>query len=295
MYSGNDKKLLPVPSITKLFNWKKDFMRAFILSIPGKIQVIFIIGSIILLAFITASICSLFFDEHQLVTNTDLISSVYQVMGTIYAILLTFTLWGVWQSFSEAGAAVRNEAFALLDLVHMFETINNKSTVLRNAVLSYSTFVIENEWPALKNFTSNLINIRESNHGAAWKIIDVAQKVAVENQQNTVIFEQILTLLTRWLDARRDRILIARGDSAKALWPLLFTGALVLFSFHGLFVAKTLGIWIMLLFGASLVIGVTFYLIFTLDCPFMGALSIDSEPFLLITHLLKQKKDECIS
>ncbi len=262
-------------------------MRALLLSIPGKFQAIVIIGSIILLAFIAATVCGFFFDEHQLVSNTDLISSVYQVMGTVYAILLTFTLWGVWQNFTEAGASVQNEAFALLDLVHMIETINNKNDILRKAVFTYSKFVIEKEWPALKNFTNTMINIRERNHTAAREIIEVAQKIGVENQKNEVIFQQILNLLTRWLDARRTRILIARGDSAKALWSLLFTGALVLFSFHGLFVAKTIGIWITLLFGTSLVIGVTFYLIFSLDCPFMGALSIDPEPFLLTINLLK--------
>src|SRR5438445_12862904 len=125
-------------------------MRTFILSLPEKFQPIFIISTTLFLAFASAIFCGLFFDEHQLVSNTDLISSVYQVMGTIYAILLTFTLWGVWQSFSEAGASVQNEAFALLDLVHMFETINAKSTILREAVYNYSKFVIEKEWPALK-------------------------------------------------------------------------------------------------------------------------------------------------
>ncbi len=262
-------------------------MRRFILSIPGKFQAIFIIGSIILIAFLAGSLCSIFFDEHQLVTNTDLISSVYQVMGTIYAILLTFTLWGVWQRFSEAGASVQNEAFALLDLVHILETINNKKNSFRNAAYLYSKYVIEKEWPALKNYTNSIINIRESNHSASQQLIEISQKVAVDNQQNTVIYEQILSLLTRWLDARRSRILTARGNNAKALWPLLFTGALVLFSFHGLFVAKSIGIWIMLLFGASLVIGVTFYLIFSLDCPFTGSLSIDSEPFILTINLLR--------
>lgn len=263
-------------------------MRAFLLSLPGKIQAITIVGGIILLAFAVAIFCSHFFDEHQLVTNTDLISAVYQVMGTIYAILLTFTLWGVWQAFSDAGASVQSEAYALLDLVHVLDTINKKSVSLRKAVCTYSKFVIEQEWPALKNFTNSIINIRESNHTASQTVIQLVQEIAQENQQNTVIFGQILTLLTRWMDARRTRILIARGDSAKALWSLLFTGALVLFSFHGLFVAKTQGIWVMLLFGTSLVIGVTFYLIFSLDCPFSGSLSIDSEPFILIMNLLKK-------
>ncbi len=264
-------------------------MRAFILSLPGKIQAVFIIGMIITFAFAAATLCGLFFDEHQLVTNTDLISSVYQVMGTVYAILLTFTLWGVWQNFTEAGASVQNEAYALLDLVHMLDTLNKKNQDLREAVFTYAKFVIEQEWSALKNFTNSIINLREQNHNAAQNIIHLVQKIALENETNSVMFDQILSLLTRWLDARRTRILIARGDSAKAIWPLLFTGAFVLFSFHGLFVAKTLGIWITLLFGTSLVIGVTFYLIFSLDCPFMGSLSIDSEPFILTMNLLKKE------
>lgn len=262
-------------------------MRTFLLSIPSKLQAITIVSGIIALAFLTACFCAFFFDNHQLVSNTDLISSVYEVMGTVYGILLTFTLWGVWQAFSEAGASVQSEAYALLDLVHVLDTLNKKSGDLRAAVCRYSKYVIEQEWPTLKTFTNSMINFREKNHNAAQEVIQLVQQLAVENQHNTAIYSQMLALLTRWLDARRTRILIARGDSAKALWPLLFTGALVLFSFHGLFVAKTLGIWIMLLFGISLVVGVTFYLIFSLDCPFTGSLSIDSEPFALILGLLK--------
>lgn len=263
-------------------------MRTFILSQSGKLQALFIIGMTVILAFASAIFCSLFFDTHQLATNTDLISSVYEVMGTVYAILLTFTLWGVWQNFTEANNSVQNEAYALLDLVHVLETsIDTKKTTLRKAALAYSTLVVEREWPTLKNFTDTLINLREHNNCASLEVIHAVQNMDPQSEREGIIFGQTLTLLTRWLDARRTRILIARGNSAKALWPLLFTGAFVLFAFHGLFVAKTLAIWAALLFGTSLVIGVTFYLIFSLDCPFSGSLCIDSEPFALTIDLLK--------
>lgn len=263
-------------------------MRTFILSLPGKLQALFIIGATIILAFASATFCSLFFDTHQLITNTDLISSVYEVMGTVYAILLTFTLWGVWQNFTEAGKSVQNEAYALLDLVHVLEiSADKKNTTLRKAALRYATLVIEQEWPTLKDFTNALINLRERSHCDSLEVIQAVHEIHPQNERDSIVFGQTLTLMTRWLDARRTRILIARGDSAKALWPLLITGAFVLFAFHGLFVAKTLTIWAALLFGASLVIGVTFYLIFSLDCPFSGSLSIDSEPFALTVDLLK--------
>ncbi len=213
-------------------------------------------------------------------------------MGTIYAILLTFTLWGVWQYFTEAGNSVQNEAYALLDLVHMLEAsheteFNMKD--LRHAALSYANMVVKEEWPRLNNFTNSCINLREKNQSGSLDIVKTVQNIQPRSPREEVIFNQTLQLLTRWLDARRTRILIARGNSARALWPLLFTGAFVLFAFHGMFVAQTILIWIMLLFGTSLVIGVTFYLIFTLDCPFSGSLSIDSEPFDLAIGILNQK------
>lgn len=268
-------------------------MRSFILSLPNKIQPIFVIFSVIFSAFIIATLCSFLFDKQQLLGSVDIISSVYQVMGTIYAILLTFTLWNIWQNFSEAGISVENEAYSLLDLVHMLETATGKkNNELRTAALDYSIQVVEKEWPTLKNFTNAVINLRERNHVATMKVLEVIEKITPTNTRGTTVFDHALSLLTRWLDARRTRILIARGDSAKALWPLLFTGAFVVFAFHGLFIANTLGIWIALLFGTSLVIGVTFYLIFTLDCPFSGSLSIDSEPFTLAINLLKNPSEE---
>jgi len=268
-------------------------MRAFLLSLSGKFQTIFIVSATLIAAFTSATLFSLCFDEHQLIANTDLISSVYEVMGTVYAILLTFTLWGVWQNFTEAKACVQNEVYALLDLVHIWDTSRHKkNNALRQAALNYSILVVEQEWPLLKNYNNSLINLRESTHSIASEVTQVVQSIIPENDRETIIFGQALNLLTRWLDARRTRILIARGDSARAIWPLLFTGALVLFAFNGLFVAKTIAIWSALLFGIALVIGVTFYLIFSLDCPFVGSLSIDPEPFTFATSLLKKTEEE---
>ena len=169
------------------------------------------------------------------------------------------------------------------------QTSDPGKTNLRHAALMYANTVVKDEWPLLKNLTSNCINLRERSHCGSLEIVQAVQNIQPQSAREEVIFGQTLHLLTRWLDARRTRLLMARGNSACALWPLLFTGAMVLFAFHGMFVAQTMLIWITLLFGTSLVIGVTFYLIFTLDCPFAGTLCIDSEPFDLTIGILNQK------
>lgn len=263
-------------------------MRSFLLSSSAKIQLLTVVGLTVIVAFTIALIFGTFFDVQQLKANTNLISSVYQVMGTIYAILLTFSLWGVWQRYTDADNAVQKEAYTLLDLVHIIETSPRWSQFkIRDAVCIYAESVIKLEWDALKSMTSSIINIREQNNVPCLQIVDAVQQIQPEGAREQAIFAEALTLLSNWLDARRTRILVARGNSAHALWPLLLTGAFVLFAFHGLFVAQTQVIWITLLAGTSLVIGLTFYLIFTLDCPFAGAPCIDPEPFHLTIDLLK--------
>lgn len=262
-------------------------MRSFIISLNGRLQILFILGGTIFLSFIIASVVGVLFSSHAMNANIDLISSVYEVMGTIYAILLTFTLWGVWQNFTEAETCVENEAYSLLNLIYFLKfSPSFKISNLHHAAQDYIQFVIEKEWKTLNRLTSSSINIHGVTCPITMKVIDAVQNFEPKNDRDTVIFEQALVSLKNWLDTRRTRILIARGNSAKALWPLLFTGAFILFAFHGLFVMNSFGIWAALLLGSSFIIGLTFYLIFTLDCPFDGSLSIDLEPFEFAKSLL---------
>jgi hypothetical protein len=264
-------------------------MRSRLLTLSNAAQQILIVGSTIVAAFLIAMTCKLFFDAGKLSANTDLIGAVYQVLGTVYAILLTFTLWGVWQKFTLADNAIQDEAYTLLDLVHVLEIETSwKMIPIRKTALKYIETVLTNEWPKLKNINSEIIKNNEA-RCVSLELIEVVHNIDPQNARESVLFSKTLTLLSKWLDARRTRILIARGNSAKALWPLLITGAAVLFSFNGMFVAETNEIWSTLLFGFSLVIGLTFYLIFTLDCPFAGYPEVDSTPFEMALNVLSQK------
>lgn len=265
-------------------------MRTFLLSLSSRLQQIVIIGLTVVLSLMIALGFRMFFDAHQLEENTDLISAVYQALGMLYAILLTFTLWGVWQNFTEADLSVQKEAYTLLDLVHILEGVSRwQKLQIRHASLIYSNLVLEKEWPQLRTMSNEYLNDKEAIGCEAMRIVHLVQEITPEGEREGIIYGKILDMLSDWLDSRRKRLLIARGNSAKALWPLLLTGAFVLFAFHGLFVAKAVGIWLALLFGFSLIIGLTFYLIFTLDCPFAGFPSIDPEPFKFVANVLKNK------
>ena len=254
-------------------------VRPFLLSLPEKLQVAVIAGATVTAAFAAAVATRALFDVNQLVANIGLTTAVYEVLGTVYAILLAFAVSGVWQNFSAAVASVQTEAAALLGLIHIVDAFPSEQTKqVRSVAYAYATEVIA-EWQNLAAIARGAVQPTDLSYEATVALIRTVQFLEPANARETAVFEQALIVLNAWLDARRKRLQSATGGSAAALWPLLLAGAIVLFAFHGLFVARSTEVWSALLLGLSSVVGLAFYLIFSLDSPFTGSLSAHVGPF----------------
>jgi len=268
-------------------------IRQFLLSLPERLQIVVIIGATVALAFAAAIATRALFDINQLAADTGLTTTVYQVIGTIYAILLAFVVSGIWQNFSGAMTTVHVEADALMSLMHISEAFSKEDTKeIHAAVHSYAKMVIDEEWHELVRFARGYITADDLNvfPGSVLALMGAVQSREPLSAREITGFEQALVKLNNWLDARRERLQSARGGNAAALWPLLIAGAIVLFAFHGLFVANATEVWAALLLGPSLVVGISFYLIFSLDSPFTGTLSADLGPFQYVVNLSQPEK-----
>lgn len=256
-------------------------MRTTILSFSEKTQFCIIVFGTIFIAFLSAGTINLLFGSLQLVSKVELITATYAVLGTIYAVLIAFSISGVWQNYCACALAVSAEAATLLDLVHIVKASNNqKAEQIRHLAIRYVEKVIAIEWPILATGENEKIMMPQSETlGLAMNIMYEIQTADPTNARDTVVFSHALSLLTKWLDARRSRIMISKGDTAKALWPLLLAGALILFSLHGLFIAQNPMLWATLLIFFSGIVGLSFYLIFTLDAPYSGTTVVDANPF----------------
>src|SRR5437867_13053061 len=72
------------------------------------------------------------------------------VMGTIYAVILAFVVFVVWNQSQMANAAVVAEANSLGDLSRMTRRLPEPlQTQLRGALVNYLEAVIHSEWPAM--------------------------------------------------------------------------------------------------------------------------------------------------
>jgi len=263
-------------------------MRARILSLPPGLQPIVIIGSTVAAAFAVSLLTRSFLSAKQLEADMGLTSAVYGTLGTIYAVLIAFVVSGVWQSFSDAGTAVSGEADALTDLVFILLRLPpERSADTRRLAKAYVESVVE-RWNDMVRATTGKGQAQEITLDTSSALMRSIIAIEPATDREQVIYAQALQLMATWLDARRNRLRSARGDTAKALWGLLIAGACVLFAFHGMFVTHVWAVWTGLLLGLSLIVGLSFYLIFSLDSPFTGKLSAGPEPFQWLLHAFER-------
>ncbi len=263
-------------------------MRSYILSLPAPLQPVLIIGSTVIAAFAVSLLVRTAFNTPHLDLDIGLTSAVYGALGTIYAVLIAFVVSGVWQSFSDAGSAVSSEANALADVMFIVNHLPaEKNAKIRHLAKEYVESVID-RWDALVRATMVDTPVEEITLDTSSALLEAIMEIRPEDSREQVLYAQALRLTAIWLDARRDRLRSAKGNTAKALWGLLIAGAFVLFSFHGMFVTHVWGVWAGLLLGFSLIVGLSFYLIFSLDSPFTGQLSTGFEPFVWILNTIRR-------
>ena len=254
-------------------------MRSYILSLPAKMQPVFIVAVTVGSAFVVSFLTRMFFSDQQLALDNGLTTSVYGTLGTTYAVLIAFVVSGVWQSFSDAVSAVKSEANALTDLTFVVGSFSaEKTRRIRESARAYAQGVVE-RWDLLALAARDNVPTEEINLDTSSALVAAILAIKPEDAREVELYGQALDLMGIWLDARRSRLRSAEGNTAGALWGLLIAGAFVLFAFHGMFVTHAWAVWAVLLLGFSFVLGLAFYLIFSLDSPFTGTLSAGPAPF----------------
>jgi hypothetical protein len=264
-------------------------IRLFLLLLPGKLRAAIILGATMTSAFAAAIATRTLFDINQLVADIELTRSVYGVLGTMYGILLAFAISGIWEKYKAAVVSVHAETDALLGIGYILGASPTEQTKeIRSKALAYAKLVVD-EWHMLGEVARREVAPMDLSYDAAMALLHAVQSLKPSNDRETVVFEQAIVTANDWLDARRKRLQSAIGGNAAAIWPLLISGALVLFAFYGLFVAKSTEVWAALLIGLSLVVGISFALIFSLDHPFTGR-SIHAGPFRWVIKSWQREK-----
>jgi len=84
--------------------------------------------------------------------SNDFTGAVVAVIGTTYAVILAFTLAGVWNTFQEAQANEEQEANSLVNVFRIASQLQDANAKpIQELCGRYAENVLAREWPAMSN------------------------------------------------------------------------------------------------------------------------------------------------
>jgi len=208
-------------------------------------------------------------------SNNEVAGNYLQTLGTIYAVLLAFVVFVVWQQHNETRDAVEREANELADLHRILHSLRaDGESRMQSFTQAYQAAVVEEEWTSMGR--GQVSPRAERALEELWgKLRHIEPRTAGEIS----LYEAALARFNDLGDARSHRIFCSRLRLPPTLWIfLVVTGCLTVGSmaFFGLASFTAHACMTAALAGS---IAFILYLVADLDNPFWGDWQISPEPF----------------
>jgi len=240
-----------------------------------------IFGVIIMAAFVAIacgghSLIRRHFPTELLKGHNDVAGFIAAIVGTVYAVLLSFVVIVVWQEFDNASSYVQREASAVTDLYHLAYGLPPKQRALLQLRLrTYTNVMIDDEWPRMKRGLESARGDLVGND-ILREVISLTPKTEDERQ----IRSEALRNIQVFFDARHDRLNANATSVPNILWFTLILGAVITIGFTFFFGTKNGGAQLIMTGGLAALIAIMFALIIQLDLPFRGNTRVEPDAFI---------------
>jgi hypothetical protein len=237
-----------------------------------------LVGSSMLIAAFGPIIVRRYVVLERLSTNNDVAGSKFQTLGTIYAVLLAFTVVIVWEKFHDAEAAVIQEAGAVAGLYRLSNGLDPVARGRFQGELErYLRVVIDDDWPAMARGGAS----RDASR-ALSAIYDAALTSEFSNSKGETILAEMLNQLDQMTQARRTRLSHASGIVPGLVWLVLFVGAILTIVFTFFFGTENLGAQVLMNSILALVISMSLLVVLALGHPYAGDVRVTPEALGLV-------------
>jgi hypothetical protein len=219
----------------------------------------------------------------------DATGNYLQTLGTIYAVLLAFVVFVVWNQFNETRALVEREANEVLDL---FRTARGFAAAVRHPVQhqlrTYVEEVLRHEWPAMACGGE----LAEEAGAPLDRLWNVLVRFEPASECHRALYDQMLERFNDLSDIRAGRILGARTRIPLALRILLYTGAVMTVASTYLFGIDSPVIHGIVAGSLAGAISHVIYLIGDLDACFAGDWQVPRAPFERVRRYMERPDGE---
>jgi Ca2+/H+ antiporter len=248
----------------------------------------FVLNNIlIIIACVCGSVLLLFLVTRTTTTpsrkeSNDFMGAIVAVIGTTYAVILAFTLAGVWNMFQQAQANEEQEANSLVNVFRIASQLQDPNAkAIQDLCARYAQNALDREWPAMLNRQmppegGEMIN-------QFWVLAGQAQAHA---QPDTIAAYQLMEELRGLTQYRRIRATQSRETLPFILWAVLISGGIITVASCCFFGVRNFRFHLLQVFMLSFLISLVLVAIANVDQPYQGPVRVAPEGFRVALHTL---------
>lgn len=206
--------------------------------------------------------------------SCNLAMAMLAVVAMILSLLLAFSSVSVWEAYCAAEASSEAEASVAGELVRDMGIYGGKqASASREAVRDYLRSVVSEEWPAMKEGRRSRVTAEKFDN-----IFHVTARLEPKTPREQIMLAEIWDKANNLNVHRRVRIDSAGSSAVPGpLWATLLLGVLINYALFYLLPVSRFNDWLLGLYAAML--GLMLFLVFAMDYPYAGRLSISPAPF----------------
>ena len=240
-----------------------------------------VLGFLIVAIYIALSITGLcvvrkLFSSHTFKLHNDIADPLFTTLGTIYAVMLAFTLVVTWQSFDASSKNTAREANYLADLYRDSTPLPAAfKGELKTDLKKYVSAIITDEWAIMSSGNGRSPKV-QAEQQKLWNLYAGFQP---RNETQKIFFTESVKKFNEACEMRRQRLFDASTGLNGILYFMLIAGGLVTISFTLFFGTENFGPQLLMTSLLATLIGLTLFTIISLDYPFTGDVSIKPDVF----------------
>ncbi|MER7519939.1 DUF4239 domain-containing protein [Streptomyces sp. NPDC126499] len=208
--------------------------------------------------------------------HNDMVGVTLGMFGAIYGIILAFVIVTLWTQLESTQTIVATEATDTALIARDAAAFPPPVRARLDAALSgYVHAVVEDQWPQMRAGRPS----HAATAGKLQAVYDVLQTYEPKTAREKVFYEEAVGHLDDVASQRRARLTMAEQELPPLLQALAFGGALVLIPLTFLYGMRKLRIQLLFVSSVAALIGFSLLLVFVLDRPFAGELSVSPAPY----------------
>lgn len=251
-------------------------------ALPGWMAALIIVGFLLVLSFVLIHLV------HKRFTlcvdnKTDIVGLYSSSSGVLYSVLLALMTVNAWENIKTLDDVVEVEAFTLGDIYRDVEGLPEDIKItVRNGLWEYARDVHDIEWPNLGKGA-----VVQSARAALDKMYGAVLHYKPKDLGEANIHAEVLKGLNKVAYYHRKRMASVDEEVYPILWVVVWVGGLVNLGINALAASGHRVLDYVLQGTYALNIGLVVYLIFSLDHPFVGSVTVSPEPFRYVMGTMK--------